>query len=99
MSLLNVESYVFINVFYLVLFCIHVCVDDVIKKNLNEWEKFNLIEVEGHTKRNSTFIQDPCGKSIMLRTTQRRNQLTYFYLYVSPFGVGRDRMHEEINWN
>ena len=32
MSLLNVESYVFINVFYLVLFCIHVCVDDVIKK-------------------------------------------------------------------
>ena len=33
MSLLNVESYVFINVFYLVLFCIHVCVDDVIKKN------------------------------------------------------------------
>ena len=32
MSLLNVESYVFINVFYLVLFCIRVCVDDVIKK-------------------------------------------------------------------
>ena len=32
MSLLNVESYVFINVFYLVLFCIHVCVDDVIYK-------------------------------------------------------------------
>ena len=32
MSLLNVESYVFINVFYLVLFYIHVCVDDVIKK-------------------------------------------------------------------
>ena len=31
MSLLNVESYVFINVFYLVSFCIHVCVDDVIK--------------------------------------------------------------------
>ena len=30
MSLLNVESYIFINVFYLVLFCIHVCVDDVI---------------------------------------------------------------------
>ena len=34
MSLLNVESYVFINVFYLVLFCIYVCVDDVIKKKL-----------------------------------------------------------------
>ena len=33
MSLLNVESYVFINVFYSVLFCIHVCVDDVIKQN------------------------------------------------------------------
>ena len=30
MSLLNVESYVFMNLFYLVLFCIHVCVDDVI---------------------------------------------------------------------
>ena len=36
MSLLNVESYVFINVFYLVLFCIHVCVDDVIKKNMHQ---------------------------------------------------------------
>ena len=33
MSLLNVVSYVFINVFYLVLFCIHVCVD-VIKKHI-----------------------------------------------------------------
>ena len=32
MSLLNVESYDFINVFYLVLFCIHVCAD-VITKN------------------------------------------------------------------
>ena len=32
MSLLNIESYVFINVFYLVLFCIYVCVDDVIEK-------------------------------------------------------------------
>ena len=35
-SLLNVESNVFINVFCLVLFCIHVCVDDVIYiKKLN----------------------------------------------------------------
>ena len=32
MSLMNVESYVFINVFYLDLFCTHVCVDDVIEK-------------------------------------------------------------------
>ena len=29
MSLLNIESYVFINVFHLVLSCIHLCVDDV----------------------------------------------------------------------
>ena len=29
MSLLNVEPYILINVFYLVLFCIRVCVDDV----------------------------------------------------------------------
>ena len=36
MSLLNVVSYVFINVFYLVLFCIHVCVD-VIKKTYFLW--------------------------------------------------------------
>ena len=36
MSLLNVESYVFINIFYLVLFCIHVCVDDVIGKKRKE---------------------------------------------------------------
>ena len=32
MSLLNVESHVFINVFYLVWFCIHICVDGAIKK-------------------------------------------------------------------
>ena len=32
MSFLNVESYVFMNLFCLVLNCIHVCVDDVIKK-------------------------------------------------------------------
>ena len=32
MSLFNVESYGFINVFYLVIFCIHVCVDDEQKK-------------------------------------------------------------------
>ena len=39
MSLLNVESYVFISVFYLVLFCIHVCLNYVIKKkNLNSIE-------------------------------------------------------------
>ena len=34
MSLLNVESYVFINVFYLVLVCIHVCVDDSIERKI-----------------------------------------------------------------
>ena len=34
MSLLNVESYVFINVLYLVSLCIHVYVDDVIGKKL-----------------------------------------------------------------
>ena len=32
MPLLNVQSYVFINVFYLVLFCIHVYVDAVTEK-------------------------------------------------------------------
>ena len=35
MSLLNFESYGFINVFYLVLFVSHVCVDDVIKRKGN----------------------------------------------------------------
>ena len=44
-------------------------------------------------------MDDPCGKSIMLRTPQRRNHLIYFYMYVSPFGVRRDRIYEEINWN
>ena len=43
MSLLNVESYVFINVFYLVLVCIHVCVDDSIERKIAEtlvgWQK------------------------------------------------------------
>ena len=38
MYLLNVKSYVFINVFYLVLFCIHDYVDDVIKKKLEGFE-------------------------------------------------------------
>ena len=37
MSLLNVELYVFINVFYIVLFYIHVCVDDVIEKK-DSWK-------------------------------------------------------------
>ena len=32
MSLLDVDSYDFINIFYLVLFCIHVCVDVINKK-------------------------------------------------------------------
>ena len=32
MSLLNFESYVFIDVFCLVLFVSHICVDDVIEK-------------------------------------------------------------------
>ena len=50
MSLLNVESYVFINVFYLVLFCIHVCVDDIIKKkklpkDLKLGKSENLLEL------------------------------------------------------
>ena len=42
-------------------------------------------------------MQDPYGKSIMLRTTHHSDKLTYFYIYVSPFGVRRDRMHGEIN--
>ena len=37
MSLLNIESCIFLNVFYLVLFYIHVCVDDVIEKKLKIW--------------------------------------------------------------
>ena len=32
MPLLNIESYVFINLFYLVLFCIRFCVDDIREK-------------------------------------------------------------------
>ena len=39
MSLLNVESYNFINVFCLVLFCIYVCVDDAIEKKIVSAEK------------------------------------------------------------
>ena len=46
MYLLNVESYVFIDVFYLVLFCIHVCVDDVIKeKPLGSLETFEVVYI------------------------------------------------------
>ena len=42
------------------------------------------------------FLQNTSGGC---SCTQRRNQITYFYMYVSPFGVRRDRMYEEINWN
>ena len=40
MSLLNVESYVFINIFYLVLFYINVCVDDVTNKKKNHDQNY-----------------------------------------------------------
>ena len=67
-------------------------------EHLNEKEKFNLNEAEEHEHKIEVLLsQDPCGKSIMLRTTQRRNELTYLYMYLSPFGVRRDRMHGEIN--
>ena len=39
MSLLNVETYDFINIFYLVLFCIHVCVHNVINKKKERAKK------------------------------------------------------------
>ena len=48
MSLLNVESYVFINVFYLALFCIHVCIDDVIKKK-KDMSKFDFCWLQQKT--------------------------------------------------
>ena len=38
MSSLNVESYIFINTFYLVLFCIHVCVCNIL---LNTYKSFS----------------------------------------------------------
>ena len=52
MSLLNVESYIFIKVFYLVLFCIHVCVDDVIikKKKLKRLEKSGSLSTSQYKK-------------------------------------------------
>ena len=66
MSLLNVESYVFINVFYLVLFCIHVCVLFVsclylsactLRRKDNQAMKFGqLVE---YNKIN-IFLQRPC---------------------------------------
>ena len=47
MSLLNVETYDFINIFYLVLFCIHVCVHNVInKKKKRESQKILLITTD-----------------------------------------------------
>ena len=59
MSLLNVESYVFINVVYLVLFCIQICVDDVIKKK----KKYGKIRTRKtpktdtfHAVRNKLFL-------------------------------------------
>ena len=49
MSLLNVESYIFIKVFY----CIHVCVDDVIikkKKKLKRLEKSGSLSTSQYKK-------------------------------------------------
>ena len=58
MSLLNVESYVFVHVFYLVLFCIHVYVDDVIKKKTSlayDWSILGkLAGKNGQTIQHST---------------------------------------------
>ena len=56
MSLLNVESYVFINVFYLALFCIHVCIDDVInKKKRYQQIRFLLTPAKNVASKKSCF--------------------------------------------
>ena len=54
MSLLNVESYVFNNVFYLVLFCIHVVAEYAAEKKTAE------TLVGGQKGVNSMF----CGSSV-----------------------------------
>ena len=60
MSLLNIESYVFINVIYLVLFCIQVCVDDVTKKNKKTPKKTGAFPVNIAKFLRTPIFKDVC---------------------------------------
>ena len=70
MSLLNVESHVF-NVFYLVLFSIHVCVDDVIKKSVKE-NLTGCLDITPAWKPNLVS-----GKCFFFSTTDKKTLLHY----------------------
>lgn len=67
------------------------------QKDLDETSKWTVtVQLEWNWTpcrlNSSTFTQEPSYKGIILRTmrsTQHRNQLKYFYRYVSPFGIFR----------
>ena len=54
-------------------------------EHLNEQEKFNLNIAEEDTDKKITT--EGLLEAIMLRITQHKNQLTYFCMYVSLFGI------------
>ena len=54
-------------------------------KHLNEQEKFNLNKAEEDTDKKSTT--EGLLEAIMLRISQHKDQLTYFCMYVSLFGI------------
>ena len=102
MSLLNVEPYFLINVFYVVLFCIHVCVDDVIRieclKNMKlclesrSWCKYGSISIE-HTLIAKDWIY-----------THDSTTKTFKQLFLTPFVVFKtsSNLHENRRgcvWN
>ena len=54
-------------------------------EHLNEQEKFNLNKAEEDTDKKSTT--EGLLEAIMLRISQHKDQLTYFCMYVSLFGI------------
>ena len=80
MSLLNAESYVFTNVFYLVLLCIHVSVNDVIdKKKLHNFlfaiafRKCVAIAISGGTDFYEVHVMKDEFSARIIKITTRIN--------------------------
>ena len=67
MSLLNVDSYGFINIFYLVLFCIHVCVHNVINQKKKESQKILLIATDYQQDKKFVTASTTGNKSAQTR--------------------------------
>ena len=68
-------------------------------KHLNEQEEFNLNEVEEHADEIVVRLSKIHVEKVLCWGPLNVEINMYLYMYVLPFGVHRERMHEEINWN